>query len=142
MSKNKTMNIYLDVDGVLLANEYHAANHSGEFIRYVLKRYPDSTYWLTTHCNGDPSKVLERIGHLFDPEVQAQMRKIKPTAWEVAKTRAIDFSQPFLWFDDDLFDEERRTLEMYGATRSWIEVDLAKDQNQLSKFIENFPTLI
>ena len=42
------MNVYLDIDGVLLANEKSAANYADEFLQAVLAAYPDSTYWLTT----------------------------------------------------------------------------------------------
>ena len=42
------MNVYLDIDGVLLANEKSATNYADEFLQAVLAAYPDSTYWLTT----------------------------------------------------------------------------------------------
>ena len=133
------MNIYLDIDGVLLANDLNPASHASEFLKVVLERYPDSTYWLTTHCQGDPNTPIQHIGHLFDDKTVALMRKIKPTTWDLAKTRAIDFSQPFLWFDDDIFHEEKQTLLKYDALDSWIEVDLRKDPNQLQKFVISFP---
>lgn len=82
---------------------------------------------------------FKHIGHLFDDDVQKLMKKIKPTTWETAKTRAIDFSSPFLWFDDDLFYEEKQTLEKNGVLDNWIEVNLAKDENQLASFISSFP---
>lgn len=133
------MNIYLDIDGVLVANEMHAANFANEFLRKVLGEYPDSTYWLTTHCDGDASVPLRHIGHLFEPDVQELMKKIKPTSWQTAKTRAIDFTKPFLWFDDDLFFEEKQTLQDKGALENWIGVDLTTDPDQLQKFINSFP---
>jgi hypothetical protein len=132
-------NIYLDIDGVLLANDKMAANHAPEFIKYVLTNFPDTTYWLTTHCNGDANEPIKNIGHLFDSDTVALMRKIKPTSWQTAKTRAIDFTQPFLWFDDDLFYEEKETLFKHNALDNWIEVDLSRDDNQLAKFLESFP---
>lgn len=133
------MNIYLDIDGVLLANDLNPANHANEFLRYILEKYPDSTYWLTTHCQGDPDVPIQHIGHLFDDDVVQLMKLIKPTTWDLAKTRAIDFSQPFLWFDDDLFHEEKLDLAANNATDNWIEVDLAKNPNQLEKFLTSFP---
>lgn len=133
------LTVYLDIDGVLLTNEHHAAPFANEFLRKVLTDYPDSTYWLTTHCNGDASIPLQYIGHLFEQDIQELMRLIKPTAWETAKTRAIDFSQPFLWFDDDLFYEEKQTLLQHNALDNWIHVDLQKNINQLSDFIQSFP---
>lgn len=133
------MNIYLDIDGVLLANDLNPANHANEFLRYVLTKYPDTTYWLTTHCQGDASVPVRHIGHLFEPDVQKLIKSIKPTTWDLAKTRAINFSQPFLWFDDDLFYEEKLTLLEQNAVDNYIEVDLAKNPDQLATFITSFP---
>ena len=132
-------NIYLDIDGVLLANDLTPANYAKEFLTTVLERYPYTTYWLTTHCDGDASVPIQHIGHLFDDETVELMKKIKPTCWQTAKTRAIDFSKPFLWFDDDLFYEEKEALTKRGALDNWIEVDLAKDPDQLAQFVTSFP---
>lgn len=133
------VNIYLDIDGVLLANDLNPANYANDFLRRVINEYPDTTYWLTTHCNGDATVPIQHVGHLFDEDVQDLMKLIKPTKWETAKTRGIDFSFPFLWFDDDLFYEEKQTLEKHGAYDNWIEVNLAKDNNQLLKLLTSFP---
>jgi hypothetical protein len=132
-------NIYLDIDGVLLANDLTPANYSKEFLATVLERYPYTTYWLTTHCDGDASVPIQHIGHLFDDETVELMKKIKPTSWQTAKTRSIDFEKPFLWFDDDLFYEEKESLKKHGVLDNWIEVDLAKNPNQLAEFVTSFP---
>lgn len=133
------MNIYLDIDGVLLANDLTPAKYAPEFIKLILTKFPDTTYWLTTHCQGDAAVPIQHIGHLFDAETVALLQQIKPTSWELAKTRAIDFEQPFLWFDDDLFYEERQDLMKHGVMDSWIEVNLSRNENQLSDFIVSFP---
>lgn len=133
------MNIYLDIDGVLLANDLTPANHSKEFLAYILKNFPDTTYWLTTHCKGDASVPIRHIGHMFDSETVELMKMIKATDWRTAKTDGIDFSKPFLWFDDDLFSFERVILQQHKAVENWIEVDLAKDPDQLGLFLQSFP---
>jgi len=135
------MNIYLDIDGVLLANDRQPANYSKEFLKHVLGNFPDSTYWLTTHCQGDASRPVRDIGDLFDNETVELMKKIKPTTWlhSSSKTAAIDFSKPFLWFDDDLFINEKEELIKHDALDNWIEVDLRKDPNMLLRFIQSFP---
>jgi hypothetical protein len=133
------MNIYLDINGVLLANDLNPANYAEDFLKYVLNKYPDSTYWLTTHCNGDASVPIQHIGHLFSEKTVNLMKQIKPTTWETAKTRGIDFTLPFLWFDDDLFYEEKQTLEKHCLLDNWIEVDLFKNPNKLLDFINSFP---
>jgi hypothetical protein len=138
------MNIFLDIDGVLLANDKHPANYVHEFLEYVLKNYPDSTYWLTTHCQGDANRPIQDVGHLFDSKTVELMKRIKPTTWlnSPSKTEAIDFSEPFLWFDDDLFISERNELIERDVLENWIEVDLKKDPDQLQKFVQSFPTPI
>ena len=134
-------NIYLDIDGVLLANDKQPANYAKEFLQYVLEKFPDSTYWLTTHCQGYASRPVRDIGHLFDEETVELMKKIKPTIWldSSAKTDAIDFTQPFLWFDDDLFVNEREALMANNVLDNWIEVDLSKNPDQLQVFLQSFP---
>lgn len=47
------------------------------------------------------------------------------------KTEAIDFTKPFLWFDDDCFSGERIDLKDRGVFHSWIEVDLRKHPDQM-----------
>lgn len=133
------MDVYLDIDGVLVANDLNAANYANEFLEYVLTKFPDSTYWLTTHCNGDANTPIQHVGHLFKPQTQLLLKNIKPTTWDTAKTRGINFSRPFLWFDDDLFYEEKQTLVKHGVLENWVQVDLAKDPEQLQKFIVSFP---
>ena len=62
------MNIYLDIDGVLLANEKNLTLGAQEFIKHVVTNYP--TFWLTTHCmDGDPALAIENVGKLCDPEI-------------------------------------------------------------------------
>jgi hypothetical protein len=134
-------NIYLDIDGVLLTKDHRPANYSKEFIKYVLNNYPDTTYWLTTHCQGDATRPIKDVGYLFDDDTVELMKQIKPTSWQhsSSKTAAIDFSKPFLWFDDGLFINERNELINHKALDNWIEVDLRKDPDMLLKFIQSFP---
>jgi hypothetical protein len=129
--------IYLDIDGVLLANELNAANYAKEFIERVVSEYP--VYWLTTHCQGDASVPVSHIKHLFDDDTIRLLEQIKPTKWEHAKTEAIDFNSPFIWFDDELYFTERQALIENTALDNWIGVDLSKDPDALRAFLISFP---
>jgi len=131
------MNIYLDIDGVILANDLQLANHAKEFLAHVIGRYP--TYWLTTHCKGDADYTVNFLSRFVDKETLELLKKIKPTNWDLSKTEAIDFNTPFRWFDDDVFDFEKRELIKHNALDSWVEVDLSKNVNQLRDLINNFP---
>lgn len=129
------MNIYLDVDGVLLDNG-KPAGFVSSFLKHVLENNPDTTYWLTTRCNGDASEVLRQIQNLFDDDTQQLLEKIKPTSWPIVKTQAIDFSQPFIWFDDQLGWADKQALEENNALDSLRRIDLEANPNQLADEIE------
>jgi hypothetical protein len=130
------MNVYLDIDGVLLANDLNATNHVHEFLK-VSSQY--TMYWLTTHCQGDASTAYRRLETVLEPRTMKLLQNVKPTKWVTAKTEAIDFEQPFVWFDDDLFEYERLDLIKHEALDNWIQVDLSKDPDQLAKFVTSFP---
>jgi hypothetical protein len=127
------MNIYLDIDGVILANDLQPAKNAKEFIKYITDNY--TVYWLTTHCKGDATYAVNHVHRLFDLETLANLKKIKPTNWYTWKTEAIDFSQPFVWLDDQVFDFEKKELEKHNALDKWIEIDLSKNVNQLKDLI-------
>jgi len=130
------MNIYLDIDGVILANDKQPALHVKEFLEFVTAKYP--TYWLTTHCKGDAEYTLNHISQYFDTLTLTIAKRIKPTIWNLSKTEAIDFTIPFLWFDDYIFDFEKRDLINHNALNRWVEVNLSKDPHQLALFMRNF----
>lgn len=128
-------NIYLDVDGVLLDNG-KPAKHVDDFLRYVLKECPDTTYWLTTRCNGDAGDVLRQIQDLFAEDTQKLLEMIKPTSWPIVKTQAIDFSQPFLWYDDQLGWADEQALKEHDAMNSLRRIDLEANPDQLKEEID------
>ena len=110
------MNIYLDIDGVLRGTASPVEDRV-ELLDYILTNFPDSTYWLTTHCrqyynharaallNSDlPKDLVERVSEA-----------VKPTDFAVLKTDAIDFNKPFIWLDDNLFESEQKVLEEHGC---------------------------
>ncbi len=130
------MNIYLDIDGVLLINEKHATPYADELLQAILHEFPDSTYWLTTHNWKGENRAKEVLAPHLKPETVVLLDKVKPTEWGDMKTDAIDFSQKFLWLDDDLWPEEVEVLEKHNATDNFIMIDLAKDPDQLKKIID------
>jgi len=130
------MNVYLDIDGVLLANETHAANYADEFLQTILKKYPNSTYWLTTHNWNGENRAKEVLTPYLKPETVELLDKIKPTRWNELKTDAINFDDGFLWFDDDLWPDELKVLEEHEAAEQFILVKLDEDPDMLKKLAE------
>ena len=123
-------NIYLDFDGVILANEDHLSVGAEEFIKYAVENF--DVYWLTTHCtDSDSTHAISYMMETAEDHMRPYFEKFIPTTWSTNKTEAIDFSKPFLWYDDDCFTGERADLIKNNALNSWIEVDLQKYPDQL-----------
>lgn len=118
------MNIYLDIDGVILGTKSPREDIIS-FIEYILEHYPDNTYWLTTHCRNGVNRAAECLRQSGFPEdlVARMDRIIKPTTWEVMKTEAIDMDQDFIWFDDNLFETERKILEANYVLDGYYRMD-------------------
>ncbi len=128
-------NIYLDIDGVLLANEDYLSVGAEEFIAYATENF--EVYWLTTHCmNGDPDHAIKYLQGGRKDDITKYLEKFRPTTWSLMKTEAIDFSKPFLWFDDDCFSGEKLALKQHNVFNSWIEVDLKKYPDQMVHEVE------
>lgn len=124
------MNIYLDIDGVILANEHNLSEGSADFIKYITGKH--DVYWLTTQCmDGDPSWAIEYINRASNEDLTPWLSKITPTKWKQHKTEAIDFTRPFYWIDDDLFKEEKAELENKNAIQSFIYIDLQSNPKDL-----------
>ncbi len=129
------MNIYLDIDGVILANDKQPALHADEFIKHIVENH--DVYWLTTHCRNPGDDPIPMLSRFFDDPTVACLKQIEPSYWDILKTEAVDFSRPFLWIDDDCLEAERTVLEQHNVFDSWIEVNLAKDPHQLRTLLLN-----
>lgn len=44
------MNIYLDIDGVLITKNGQPAEYVEEFLEHIINKH--NVFWLTTHCRG------------------------------------------------------------------------------------------
>lgn len=130
------MDIYLDIDGVLLhtslANNGKPANYALEFLEYITTSH--TCFWLTTHCHGGENRVNEYLTKRL-PEAKIYLDKILPTDWRTWKTDAIDFSKDFRWIDDDVYEPERAELLRHNTTGKLILVDLNKNPNQLRDIV-------
>lgn len=128
------MNIYLDIDGTLLHEELgdrygQAAAGLGDFIRALR---PHQTYWLTTHCrDGNPERARALVKRLLPLELHSDVDRIKPTVWDDLKTEGIDFTQDFIWFDNDIYEGEWERLKHCSENQVVIEVDLRNNPQQL-----------
>ena len=125
------MNIYLDVDGVLLNHDGTLANHADEFLAAMVHSgHP--VHWLTTRCReGDSSAVVAVLGRLVQPSTVELLASIKPTSWATSKLEAIDLRSPFIWIDDQPLQFEIEELQECGLLERWVKVDLLSEPDQL-----------
>jgi len=123
------MNIYLDVNGVLLQHDLTPTVGVIDFLKRALK--DNDVYWLTSHCKGDVETVAAYLDRMLPVEAGELIRKIKPTNWDVLKTDGINFNKDFLWFDDNLFESEKIILKNHNCESKFILVDLNNNPRQL-----------
>jgi len=124
------MNIYLDINGVLLTKNLQQALYLEPFLTALINRH--SVFWLTTHCKGDATPTIQYLSFYLDKECLKLCKTIKPTNWQTLKTEAIDMTQDFLWFDDYILDVEKQILLKHNKIESWIKVDLEDNPRFLS----------
>ena len=131
------MKIYLDIDGTLIKHEGFdtlPALYLKEFLEYVTNKH--DVYWLTTHCNGDASTVLDYMSKYVDSNILELLSKIKPTSWQTVKSEAINMKEDFLWFDDVLSYTDEKTLIAHGKQKAFVQVDLKTNPSILATFIK------
>lgn len=133
------MNIYLDIDGVLLTKTGEPAAHSLELIKYLTQHH--TVYWLTTHCHGGENRAPEYLYTKFPAVAKPYIDKILPTDWGSWKTDAIDFSQDFRWLDDDVYKPERDKLAKQNGSNKLIEVNLQYNPEHLREIINTLSNL-
>lgn len=124
------MNIYLDINGVIL-DGYKPAYLADEFLAYVCRHWPDTTYWLSSFAWQGKEHVTELLRPILKPKTIQIIQTIQLAKWRELKTEGINFKKPFLWFDDNLFSEERKILEHYSALRCHRLINLQRDPTQL-----------
>ena len=92
--------------------------------------------------DGTTAHAIEYLQRATSEDIRPWLEKFKPVTWSLKKTEAIDFTKPFLWFDDDCFSGENIDLHEHGAFNSWIEVNLAKYPDQLEHEIKLLKSFI
>jgi hypothetical protein len=130
------MNIYLDIDGVLLTKHNALVPGAPDFVKEITDKH--DVYWLTTWCrDGKSDKVLEILKKHFPEESIKYLEKIKPVTWNTWKTEVIDFSKDFRWIDDVVFPEEERVLKENNAEDKLVLIDIPGDWTAIRSLISN-----
>ena len=126
------MNIYLDIDGVILKRGV-VTPHLKKFLKYITDKH--TVYWLSTNCKGDKEYTINLLKRYLDDTLIPYLEKIKETNWNIYKTEAIDFSKDFRWIDDSVQSHEILVLKDKGFYNNWIKVNL-DNKDELLRIIK------
>ena len=126
----KGLKIYLGIDGVLISKRNrNSVLNAFEFISLITTHF--DTYWLTTHCKGNPEHALYYLANFYDREFIELASRIKPTNWEKLRTEAIQFTSDFYWIDDEPYNSEKIFLESKNRLDRLIIPDYSKNADLL-----------
>lgn len=125
------VNIYLDINGVLIDQWGKAPAYADEFVQTIVKHWPDNIFWLSSLVRGDEHGAVKALNGVLSHRTLPLLANIKTGKWEDLKTDAINFKEPFLWYDDNLMEEEREILEHYDALDCHHQINLIRDPGQL-----------
>jgi hypothetical protein len=142
LRKDSVLIYYLDVDGTIITNDHQEAFELNSFLKYLVRT--GDVFWLTTHCRyADTSGVLIYLKPILSQENFLLASSFKPTTWNTLKTEVIDFTQPFIWFDDYLLEVEKKILKEKKCFENWIKMDLMENNQSIMKTVQpNFPDLL
>jgi hypothetical protein len=133
------MNIYIDIDGVLISDAIESYGQPAEYVLDFLKFVTThhDCYWLTTHCMNGENHVKEFLQKKLPPEAMPYVLLIKPLNWKEWKTEAIDFSKDFRWIDDEIYDPENEMLHQHNCEDKLIKINLRENPKQLKNILES-----
>lgn len=128
------MRLYLDIDGTLIHEDLGErwGQPAEGLATFLEATEPFAVSWLTTHCmDGDPTRAQKIVKQHLPSDVHYLIDRIEPTRWQTYKTEALDPTEPFIWFDNDIMDVEWDILSGLPEDRRAVEVDLVRDPRQL-----------
>ena len=118
------MNVYLDIDGVLLTKQHKIPEGAESLIRYLTEHC--NCFWLTTHCRTGTNKALDYLREFYPKALIDCLEKVEATNWSDLKTEGIDFTKDFVWLEDYPFESEKKVLIENDQLDALILVDLTK----------------
>jgi len=125
------MNIYLDIDGVLINKKHQPLKDLEDFILEITAEH--NVYWLTTHCKGDSETALNYLDGKVPDTLWPLLKRIKPTNWQTLKTEAIDFENDFVWIDDYVLEAEKKILKEKNCLEKLFLID---EKRQLKEALD------
>ena len=112
------MNIYLDIDGVLLKKHGGPADNLLKFLEHMTENHD--------HCRNGSNQSVEYLEDKLPSEALEYLNKIKPAYWDLLKTEGIDFTKEFKWYDDYIMEAEEKVLKEHNRLDSFMKVEDSK----------------
>ena len=131
------MNVYLDIDGVLLTKQQKVPEGAESLVKYLTKHH--NCFWLTTHCRTGTNKAVAYLSEFYSKELIACFEKVVATNWSDLKTEGIDFTKDFVWLEDYPFESEKKVLLEKNQLEALILVDLTIE-NVLLRVLKRIQT--
>ena len=126
------MNIYLDIDGTLIHEELPLPKAAAGLEDFILALHPYTTYWLTTHCrDGNPERARSILKQYVPESLYSEIDRMQPTVWDTQKTQGIDWSQDFIWFDNEISSFEWDKIKEGTGNQQVVEINLKANPRHL-----------
>ena len=127
------MNLYLDIDGVLVIPR--PGNGNGPF-EMSLKEYVDEfIIWATSEfdCYWLTGWLPETINSKLLPCLPPEASQIKIASFRDVKTEALSKNGNWIWIDDNLLKNERDYLRSINCLRNFILIDPQEPSMRFAK---------
>lgn len=130
------MNIYLDINDLLGVKDQRTAHLADAFIKAITKH---QVCWLARDHSGEEVHISEGGVSLLSKTSLRLIETVRFMVWDLARTEVIDFSQPFLWFTPQVYDEELEDLVTHECLRNLVTIDFLQDTDQLQRLTKSLP---
>ena len=130
------LNVYLDVDGVLRGCASPVEDIE-DFLWFCLENC--YCYWLTSYCRGGANFAVSKISGISQKLRFELEARVQPTDWHFSKSEAIDYSEPFVWFDDNAPFDMLSKLKGYGPSGDnfyWVNSNDPESAKKMLEFLK------
>ena len=114
------MTIYLDIYGTLIANASPKADREA-LLQYILDNFAGHVFWLTSYS---AERIPMVLAYEYDGELLERLKnEVSYRRSGIYKSDSIDFSEDFLWLDDNQSEADYYALKEHDALDNFIRID-------------------
>ena len=131
------LTVYLDVDGVL-RDCASPVEDIEEFLWFCLGNC--YCYWLTSYCRGGMNIAVQKIDGISQKLRFELNARVQPTDWHFSKSEAVDYSEDYVWFDDNAPFDMLAKLKSHGANGKnfyWVDSSDPESAKKMLEFLKD-----